>query len=356
VAGDPRRDPLQRRLLASFRPRDPLIVLPYLGYGAAGKATLCGRVLQVEGFRATLATERRWRNLAAFVKRMESDEVPGARVRATFQGRSSEAVTNREGYFHFDLPGPKRAGWHDVALELVSPQAGARATGQVIVPAASADFGVISDIDDTLVASGATRKLSMIVRLALSNALTRKPFSGVGAFYRALHRGANPLFYVSKSPWNLYLPLVEMMRAQRIPLGPLMLRDYGLHLARRGRLGHKAVQIERILGTYAKLPFVLIGDSGEEDPEIYSEVVRRHPGRVLAIYIRAIEPDAGRLAAIARLAAEVKKTRCQLVLAPDTAFAGGARRRRGLHPPRGPARHPGRARRREFGVRYVILL
>jgi phosphatidate phosphatase APP1 len=278
-------------------------------------------VLQDEGFRPTLSSERRWRNLAAFVKRMESDEVPGARVRATFQGRSTEAVTNREGYFHFDLPAPKRAGWHEVALELVSPQAGARATGRVMVPAATADFGVISDIDDTLVASGATKKLSMIVRLALSNALTRKPFSGVGAFYRALHRGVNPLFYVSKSPWNLYLPLVELMRAQRIPLGPLMLRDYGLHLARRGKVEHKATQIERILGTYAKLPFVLIGDSGEEDPEIYSEVVRRHPGRVLAIYIRAIEPDAARLAVIARLAAQVKKTRCQLVLAPDTAFA-----------------------------------
>ena len=69
--------------------------MPYLGYGAAGKATLCGRVLQDEGFRPTLAGERRWRNLVAFVKRMESDEVPGARVRATFQSRSLETMLNR---------------------------------------------------------------------------------------------------------------------------------------------------------------------------------------------------------------------------------------------------------------------
>ena len=294
-------------------------IVPYLGYGAAGKAMLCGRVLRNEAFRPALAGDRRWRNLAAFLKRMESDEVPGARVSAAFQGRRYETLTDREGYFHFDLALRDAApGWHEVPLALDS---GGAATGRVLVPSPRAAFGVISDIDDTVVPSGVTKKLSMIVRLALSNALTRKPFSGVAAFYRALHRGVNPLFYVSKSPWNLYLPLVEMLRAQGIPLGPLLLRDYGLHLARRRKEDHKLAQIERLLRTYGKLPFVLIGDSGERDPEVYAEAVRRHPGRVTAIYIRAIDPGRERLAAIARLAAEVRKTRCQLVLAPDTAHA-----------------------------------
>jgi phosphatidate phosphatase APP1 len=296
-----------------------VVIVPYLGYGAAGKAMLCGRVLKDEGFRPALAGDRRWRNLVAFLKRMESDEVPGARVRATLDGRSYEAVTDREGYFHFDLDIRGRRPWRDVELQLADSDV--RATGRLLVPDAAAQFGVISDIDDTVVPSGATRKLSMIARLALSNALTRKPFRGVAAFYRALHRGVNPLFYVSKSPWNLYLPLIEMMQRQGIPLGPLLLRDFGLHLARRRKVEHKLVQVERLLDTYPKLPFVMIGDSGERDPEVYSEVVRRHPGRVLALYIRAIDPDAERLAAIARLAAEVRKTRCQLVLAPDTAFA-----------------------------------
>jgi phosphatidate phosphatase APP1 len=142
----------------------------------------------------------------------------------------------------------------------------------------------------------------------------------VAAFYRALHAGVNPMFYVSKSPWNLYLPLVELMQAEAIPLGPLLLRDFGLHLARR-KEEHKLTQIGRILATYDRLRFVLIGDSGERDPEVYSEIVRRHPGRVRAIYIRAIDPDATRTAAIEELAAQVRKSDCQLVLAPDTAYA-----------------------------------
>jgi phosphatidate phosphatase APP1 len=293
----------------------PLILLPYLGYGGAGKATLCGRVLRDPRLRPALEGDRRWRNLVAFLKLMESDELPGVPVRASFQGRRYETVTDREGYFHFDLAARKdTTGWQKVALE-------PKATGCVLFPSTRARFGVISDIDDTLVPSGATKKLRMVIRLALSNALTRQPFEGVADFYRALHAGVNPIFYVSKSPWNLYLPLVEMMRVRGIPLGPLLLRDYGAHLVRRGRQEHKRLQIDNILTTCRALPFVLIGDSGEHDPEIYSEIVRRHPGRIRVIYIRAIHPDNARLEAIAQLAAQVRRTDCQLVLVPDTAYA-----------------------------------
>jgi phosphatidate phosphatase APP1 len=272
-------------------------------------------VLRAQRIRPALEGDRRWRNLVAFLKLMESDEARGVPVRATFQGRRYEAVTDREGYFHFDLAVRKGAvGWQEIAFE-------SGATGRVLIASPDARFGVISDIDDTLVPSGATRKLRMVLKLALSNALTRKPFEGVAAFYRALHAGVNPIFYVSKSPWNLYLPLLELLRIQKIPLGPLLLRDYGLHLLRRGKQEHKLVQITRILETCRSLPFVLIGDSGERDPEIYSEIVRRHPGRIRTIYIRAVEPDAQRLAAIGRLADRVRPTACQLVLFPDTAFA-----------------------------------
>ena len=295
--------------------RRPALILPYLGYGGAGRATLCGRVLRAPRLRPAAEGDRRWRNLVAFLKLMESDELPGMPVRATFQGRRYETTTDREGYFHFDLAARKgTVGWQEVALE-------PGATGRLLFPSPRARFGVISDIDDTLIPSGATKKLRMVLKLALSNALTRKSFEGVTAFYRALHARVNPIFYVSKSPWNLYVPLVEMMRVQRIPDGPLLLRDYGLHLFRRSRQEHKLMQIERILAACGTLPFVLIGDSGERDPEIYSEIVRRHPGRVRAIYIRAIHPDNARLAAIAQLAEQVRPSSCQLVLFPETAFA-----------------------------------
>lgn len=314
------------RWLARFR--GPHIVLPYIGYGTADKLTLCGRVLEDEGFRPSRSTDRAWRNLVAMYKRFESDEVPGARVRADYAGVSTEAVADREGYFSVELqPGrPAVTGpWHDVSLQLLAPRSGATAVGRVLVPPVTARFGVISDIDDTVVQSHVSEKLRMVLALALSNAHTRKPFEGVSAFYRALHAGAtggegNPIFYVSKSPWNLYAPLIEFLQHQHIPLGPLLLRDYGMHLL-RGKGGHKERSIRHVLETYPRLPFVLVGDSTEHDPEIYSEMVRRFPRRVRAIYIRSVRPEPARLAAIDRLIDEVRRTGCQLVLAPDSEFA-----------------------------------
>jgi phosphatidate phosphatase APP1 len=168
----------------------------------------------------------------------------------------------------------------------------------------------------------------MILALALSNARTRKPFKGVGAFYRALHRGLNPVFYVSKSPWNLYVPLVEFLEHQGLPLGPLVLRDFGLRM----RKHHKTEAIEAILRTYPRLPFILIGDSGEHDPEIYADIVRRHPTRIRAVYIRSVDPRAARLGAIEKLIGEVARTGCQLVLAPDSEFAAAHAAAEGLIP------------------------
>jgi phosphatidate phosphatase APP1 len=319
------------------RLRGPHIVLPYLGYGTADKLTVCGRVLEDEGFRPARSADRAWRNLVAMYKRFESDEVPGARVRARHGSTEAEATADHEGYFGVELAtGPGNGPWRDVELELVAPRAGARATGKVLVPPASARFGVISDIDDTVVQSHVTAKLRMVVTLALSNARTRKPFEGVAAFYRALQEGAggenNPIFYVSKSPWNLYVPLVDFLQAQGIPLGPLLLRDYGMHLL-RGRGEHKARSIARVMETYPKLPFVLIGDSGERDPEIYADIVRRLPDRVRAIYIRSVNRDPVRLAAIDRLIEEVRPTGCQLVLAPDSEFAAAHAAGEGLISP-----------------------
>ena len=303
--------PFRARAALRFR-RDPVIILPYLGYGTARRLSVRGRVLEDEGFSNVTDADSRWRNLVHFWKRLESDEVPGARVRARFRGATAEAVTDGEGYFRLEIAVRlSKPGWQPVQLQL--EESPTKATAGVLVPSPRARFGVISDIDDTVVTSNVTNKVRMIVTVAFTNARTRKPFPGVAAFYRALHAGVNPVFYVSKSPWNLYAPLVEYLEVQDLPLGPLMLRDFGW----RREKEHKRKAIEDILATYPAMTFILIGDSGEQDPEIYAGVVHRHPERIRAIYIRSVNPDPRRIAAIELLVKEVAKTGCQLVLSPD---------------------------------------
>ena len=310
----PRRLAGLRALIAKLR--DPVIIVPYLGYGTAGRLRLKGRVLQDEGFRPAADTEARWRNTVAFFKRMESDVVRGAALRIRFGRSIAQTASDRQGYFSVEMKAAANPGWNALDLELVrDPRI--RATARVLVPSPEARFGVVSDIDDTIVYSHVLSKWRMVLTLALSNARTRKPFKGVGAFYRALHAGVNPVFYVSKSPWNLYAPLVEYLEAQGLPLGPLELRDFGLRMKRT----HKTEAIEQVLAAYPSLPFVLIGDSGEQDPEIYAELVRRHPRRIRAVYIRSVDPRRERTRAIQELARQVAPTGCQLVLAPDSEFA-----------------------------------
>ena len=309
-----------------------LPIASYRTYGTGTDLRVMGRVLRDAELPASTDQATQWENLLATYRRFETDEVPGARVRITVGDSTVSASANNEGYFDCIVrpSTPTDAGdvWQTAAVELVSPigPAPVTATARVLVPAADARFGIVSDIDDTVIRTDVTALLRMARNLLLGNARTRLPFAGVAAFYRALQGGAdgtaaNPLFYVSSSPWNLYDLLIEVFERNGIPLGPLMLRDWGVsseELVPTGHGAHKGAAIARIFDTYPHLPFVLIGDSGQEDPEIYAAICHKYPGRVLAVYIRSIRRDDVRVGAIRRLAEELNAVGGKLILADDT--------------------------------------
>ncbi|HLL98483.1 MAG TPA: phosphatase domain-containing protein, partial [Rubrobacteraceae bacterium] len=212
-------------------------------------------------------------------------------------------------------------------LELLHPPSPGggpvRSTGQVLVPA-DAQFAVVSDIDDTVVRSSATNVLKMAWIVLLNNAHTRLPFEGVNAFYEALQRGAegrdlNPIFYVSSSPWNIYDMLEDFLNVHGVPAGPLFLKDWSPFVLGKHR-AHKLGIIRRLLRTYPDLPFVLIGDSGEEDPEIYLQTVREHSGRIRAIYIRDVT-SAERDAEVQAIAREARSLGTEMTPVTHTAAA-----------------------------------
>jgi phosphatidate phosphatase APP1 len=121
------------------------------------------------------------------------------------------------------------------------------------------------------------------------------------------------------------------LKLQKIPLGPLLLRDFGDHLLfAKEPESHKRNNIKTILESFPQLPFVLIGDSGERDPEIYRDVVKEYPTRIRAVYIRSVNKHPDRLAAIDTLIEEIRLTGTQLVLAPDSEFAAAHAAAEGL--------------------------
>lgn len=326
---------LKRRLSRKIG-TDPITIVAYDGYGTDEQIRLCGRVLENPKIKIADDNDSLWDNLLNMYRRFESDEVAGAKVLARFGGVEQEVVANEEGFFEVtirpDQPLPADRLRHEIALELREPLRPAhgpvQATGCVFVPPPGARFGVISDIDDTVLKTDATNLLRMARSVFLSNARTRLPFKGVAALYRALNQGAtametgaNPLFYVSSSPWNLHDLLTEFFTINGIPRGPIFLRDWGISkdefLPTQHR-GHKLTAIRQVIERYPRLPFILIGDSGQEDPEIYREIVQLYPGRIHAIYIRNVSRSPARGEAIRKLAEEVVADGSTLVLADDT--------------------------------------
>jgi phosphatidate phosphatase APP1 len=286
-----------------------LLIMPYLGHGTPHDLYLKGRVLRDKGITPATDNDTVWTNLVNMYKRFESDEIPHAVIRAQFGNIQQEVIADEEGYFDVHLQPenlPKSDDiWYDVDLELIDypgkdhnpvEPVTVQAKGRVIVPPPEAQFGVISDIDDTVMRTDVLNIFSMASNTFLQNSRTRLPFEGVAAFYNALRRGTvehafNPIYYVSSSPWNLYDLIVDFFVVRGIPLGPLFLVDRGIDrekLIVPSHHEHKVAAIQTLLDTHPDLPFILIGDSTQKDPEIYHEIVQTNPGRIRSVYIRDV--------------------------------------------------------------------
>lgn len=316
----------------------PYQIIYYRGFGSSNAIWLTGRVLRQNELVTPADRGSFWDNLSATVSRFLTSEVGGITVRIEAFDQTFSTVTTDEGYFditinpNIDLPAGR--AWFPVryALEGVrQPDTSAEVVkdGQLMIAPAYSQFGVISDIDDTVLVTGATSLWQTLRLTFLENAFTRLPFAGVAAFYRALQSGAvttlfNPIYFVSSSPWNLYDLLIDFFRIQGLPKGPLLLRDLGLSpelLSSQSHHTHKRAMIDKVLAVNPNLPFVLLGDSGQQDPEIYADVIRANPGRIKAVYIRDVSADDRRDEAVKKLITATADQHVPMLLVADTVAA-----------------------------------
>jgi phosphatidate phosphatase APP1 len=149
---------------------------------------------------------------------------------------------------------------------------------------------VISDIDDTLKHSYVACK-----RTLLANTFLRQfePIAGMADLFRQWAASGAAFHYVSSSPWQLYSHLATHLAEEGFPDGSYHLRAFRLrdHLIRRIlmlRRSGKSAAIRAILQTFPRRRFLLVGDSGEIDPEIYGAMARKFPQQVAGIYIRQL--------------------------------------------------------------------
>lgn len=285
-----------------LRIRTKTLLVAYKGYGSPWRVFIKGSLLKD---RPTLVVDRgdkRFKNMRNMIARYLSTPQAGLCVEVCVGEQQKAVMTDEKGYFEAWLE-PNEAlepGWHTAHCRLKDgeEEVSTVATFLVVAPE-RVRFGVISDIDDTVLISHATRLFRKLWLILTKNARTRLPFEGVAHFYQQLEGQAtapNPLFYVSSSEWNLYDFLEDFFAVNDLPKGPFLLQQLKKGLRELiftggGDHSHKLQKINRLFDLYPDLPFVLIGDSGQHDISIYATVVARHPDSVLAVYIRQVRPS-----------------------------------------------------------------
>jgi len=329
---DDRWDALKLKLLRTLGGPGPLRIFCYRGIGQPDRLLLRGRVLVDRGPTTYESDDDFWDDLVNMYRRLHTTEIPGARVRVSAHGATVEAVTDHEGFFEVELESaglPFTAPVQWVEVELLEPTGDQPVVeqGEVAVRSPGASFLVISDIDDTVVQTHATNLLSMARSTFLGNARSRTAFPGVASLYTALVDGPsgndrNQLLFISRSPWNLYDLFDQFCDLQGIPARRVLcLRDWGISLeglTRARTRGYKFSIIRRVLQLEPDLKVILVGDSGQKDPEIYHAISNEFPGRILGAFIRNVTHSKRRSEVIDDLAARVEADGAVLYLVDDS--------------------------------------
>ena len=280
-------------------PRRAGHIAAYRGWGDADRVDLMGRVLADAPQGGPDENDSRWRNLRHSVQRFTTDEVRRQALRLRLDAHDLQAVTDDEGYYAATLPGMSAPDGLWGAATVSLDDASLETPQPVLYVHADAGIGVISDIDDTVLDSSITDWKTAAQLTFLHNARTRKPLVGAALLYQALQQGIDgrgrvPLFYVSSSPWNLYDLLEDFMALNGLPPGPMRLRDFGLDAGmfiKSAGHAHKLDRARELIERFPRLRWVLLGDSGQADAELYAEAAQSYGDRIAAIYIRDVDPD-----------------------------------------------------------------
>ena len=299
----------------------PARIQPFFGYRNRERLFITVRALRSR--KSEFGKAGKWRAMRTMMAQFASHEVedfpvelelvsPGGEI------RRHQGITDKEGFVHFDirLEGEwryeERPQWETVTFHWKNTEGEQCVDGHVLAPGTATGLAMISDIDDTIIETGITGNFRAVMRnwrrVLMEMPEERILVPGADMFYNALggnpglpegegHAGDHqyasrrPFFYVSSSPWNLFSYLVTYMKGRGLPLGPIMLRDWGLNRETFGSSSHgahKRAAIEGIIATYPELKFALIGDDSQGDLTAFSDIAVSNPDRVRAVFIRKV--------------------------------------------------------------------
>ncbi|SPF67627.1 Domain of unknown function DUF2183 [Propionibacterium ruminifibrarum] len=265
--------------------------VPFVGYGTEERIRVLGRLVlspaddkRLPSHAAAWLHRRGWRNFLAL-------PAPHRPVRLTVGSRTLILRTDRRGYVDLTVTARLEPGWHRLRLSAAN---GSTTEVPVQVIAADTAFGIISDIDDTIITTWLPRLFLAAWNSFFQLEGNRQAVPGMARMYQRLlaeHPGA-PIFYVSTGTWTSIHFLNRFMTRHGYPRGAMLLTDWGPTTTAWMRSGtdHKRDAMARLARDFPRIGWVMIGDDGQHDPELYEEFAQNHPGRVRAVVLRTLSP------------------------------------------------------------------
>ncbi|MCL6423075.1 DUF2183 domain-containing protein [Brachybacterium sp. JHP9] len=270
-----------------------LRIKPFTGFGRSGAVRVIARVLWARPsapadyhdqpvWDMRSMARRGWRNFVSQV-------APGRSVRIEIAGQVFHERTNRAGILDVTVPAALEPGVHIARLRTSAVN---EVTAKVFVPSPDEQFGVVSDIDDTVMVTLLPRPALAFWNAFVIPQTSRRAVPGMAMLYQRILRQhpEAPFVYLSTGAWNVFPVLRRFLYKNGYPDAPLLLTDWGPTNTGLFRSGsdHKVQALESLAREFPQVKWLLIGDDGQHDPAIYSEFARRHPGSVAAIAIREL--------------------------------------------------------------------
>lgn len=265
-------------------------VVPFVGYGGDGWVRVLGRVVLrkpgVDRFRSI----RGWRSFTSI-------PVRDAEVTVRAGDRETVVRTDRGGIIDARVEAELPPGWGSVRLTFPGRDGVDEA---VMIVDENAGFGLVSDVDDTVMVTALPRPFLAAWNSFVLNEHARTPVAGMAVLYERITRAhpEAPVVYLSTGAWNVVPTLTRFLTRNLYPRGPLLLTDWGPspeHWFRSGA-AHKRSSLERLAAEFPGIRWLLVGDDGQADERVYGDFARRHPDHVRAVAIRQLSPGEAVLA------------------------------------------------------------
>lgn len=269
-------------------------IVGYRGIANGRTVIVSGHAFEKHKVRAVHPRHGKRKNLRQTLRRFRAQPLKWTAIDVIVGGQSRRVHTNKRGFFTCEVQHAlSDPGWY--SYDLFWKRNNKSFTSEFYL-SDDHETGVISDIDDTLLISHSTLLLRKVALMLFRNAYTRKVIPFIGdwhAYLREMNNANHPsdFFYVSNSEWNLYDFLTDFFLINDLPKGVFFLQDLKKGLREIMTSGkknshHKLQSIEFLLRYYPYKKFILAGDSGQHDMQIYLDVASRFPGRISGVMIR----------------------------------------------------------------------